>query len=71
MDFFGIPVFINFEQYSNWLLTNFAFVNPQSDIGFLGYLLVLSIQLRLIMFTIKMAYSVFATGLNFMKKMRF
>lgn len=71
MTFFGLPLYITYDLYAEWLNTYFSFVGAETPIAFLGYLIVILIQLKLIIFVIDLVIRFLTLVSNIIKKSKF
>lgn len=71
MDFFGLPLYITYEQYKIWLDTYFSFLEISNDTFFIGYLIVIFIQLHFLIFALEMFIKFIISIMNIIKRKRY
>lgn len=71
MNFFGIPLYITYNMYTEWLNTYFSFLNSEDPVVFIGYLIVIFIQLRFLIFIVDLALRFLTLVLNRIKKIKY
>lgn len=71
MDFFGLPLYITYEQYKLWLDTYFSTLALSNDTAFLGYLIVIFMQLYFIFFAIQLFVKFIISVINIIKRKKY
>lgn len=71
MTFFGLPLYITYEMYTEWLNTYFTFVGAETPSAFIGYLIVIFIQFKLLIFAIEFILRFITLVSNIIKKSKF
>lgn len=71
MTFFGLPLYITYEIYTEWLNTYFTFIDSQTPTAFIGYLIIIFIQFKLIIFVIDFVIRFLTLVSNIIKKSKF
>lgn len=68
MTFFGLPLYITYDMYTEWLNTYFTFIDSQTPTAFIGYLIIIFIQFKLIIFVIEFIIRFLTLVSNIIKK---